>query len=110
MYKYTIKNIKIEHFIGILSREKEIKNSIIIDFTYFTDEEHIIDYSNIYNTIIDIVFSKKWEYIEDLIKFIESTIYVQFPYIKETYIRLAKEHPIGMDKCQEIFIEHEKKQ
>ncbi len=108
MLKFIINISELKHYVGILSKEKHYKNTINIICEYYLQEDVFIDYSFIYDDIINIVFSKNWDYIENLAKTISESIMKKYEHIEKIKIKVEKLNPLKMKYSSSISVEYEK--
>lgn len=103
----TIKNIRVNHYVGILESEQKRKNRISIDIEYIEGRNKIADYSEVYKSAIETVFSKKWTTMELLSYEISNNILHSFPQIKRVKVRVRKSNPIKMEMCDYAEVEYD---
>ena len=106
MLDFTIK-IETKIFLGILEQEKEEKNKISLHIKYSVGENVFVDYSLIYEYCMNIINERKWDTIEELIKYIYLSLKHEFSEIMKLRISLTKKTIGSLNKCQSVTVEYE---
>ncbi|WP_181646826.1 dihydroneopterin aldolase [Helicobacter sp. 16-1353] len=97
VFKISIHNFKINTIIGILPKERETAQDIILDLDILYIKKEILDYSHLYNLIIDIFNKNHFFYLEDALCFVIDSIILHFKNI--TYITLSIKKPHIFTDC-----------
>lgn len=106
MFDFTV-NIETKIFLGILEKEKEEKNKISLHIKYSIGENIFVDYSLIYEYCINIINERKWDTIEELIKYLYLSLKQEFPEIMKLKISLTKKTIQSLNECQSVTVEYE---
>ncbi|WP_281951336.1 dihydroneopterin aldolase [Nitrosophilus kaiyonis] len=89
--KITIENLEFYAIIGILEKEKEIPQKIVMNFYIDYDYQNdYIDYAEIVNFSKKFIKKGKFEIIEDALILLSKNLKTKFPQIKKVKISLKK--------------------
>ncbi|GEM_PF-3063992 len=93
-------------FIGFYKKEQKKKNPIDIEIKYV--EKDVIDYSKVYNTVVDALKNKRFIFVEDLIDHLRLNLKKIFKNKAIFQITVRKKNLYLMKKCKYVEIKNVK--
>lgn len=107
MYKVKIYLKNFPVFLGVYESEKKRKNLVDIQLEY--EEKNFIDYSEVYNTLKNILKNKKFSLVEEMIEFLEKELKKFFEKKNSFRLIVRKNKPYKMKYCEYVEMEKCKK-
>lgn len=93
-------------FIGSYKKEQKKKSLIDLEIKYV--EKDIIDYSKVYDTVVNVLKNKRFILVEDLIDHLKSDLKKIFKKKTRFQITVRKKNPYLMKKCKYVEIKNVK--
>ena len=92
LYKIDIEEIVFEAIIGILEKERQKPQPIVVDasFWYEYDTNSFLDYAKITDTIITHIQKKQFFLLEDALHSTMTLLKQEFPAIQKVRLRITK--------------------
>jgi len=115
MSKITLENMEFHAYHGCLEHEQEYGNtylvtlSIDVDTTVAEQTDHLNDtlnYKMVYN-VVKTEMEKPTNLIENVARRIITTVFLTFPQVKKSFIKVSKLQPPVGGKVQSVSIELE---
>lgn len=90
IFTISFNDFKISTIIGILPKEREQMQDIILDVDISYTNNEILDYTNLHNLIMDIFDKNHFLYLEDALCFVIDSIILHFDSIRHIYLSIKK--------------------
>lgn len=90
IFKISLHDFKINTIIGILPKERENTQDIILNLDILYTKNEILDYSHIHGLIMDIFDKNHFFYLEDALCFVIDSIILHFKNIRNITLCIKK--------------------
>ncbi len=91
-YTITIENLRFHTIIGILPKERELEQPVVVDAVlgYTYHEDRYIDYAKVCDLIVSHIRTRKFRLLEEALASTAELLHTTYPMIEELTLTLKK--------------------